>query len=108
MNCNMETTITTYVDFISSYGILAMLLTLRELELSNQFDECNKVLIAINICSGKHKISYLTRLTPKVKLDLIENADRFGFKLPNVLANSENNARIILRILENTYKIDIC
>jgi len=101
----METTITTYVDFISSYGILATLITLRELELSNHFDECSKVLIAINLASTKHNVLYPTRLTPQVKLDLVENADRFGFKLPNVLQRSEDNARLILKILEQTYKV---
>lgn len=93
-----------YFKFIVNFGIIPTLILLEKFEKLELYEECSKIVKAIDSVNKKVKVYKETRLTDSILNSVIEDYRKLGIKDMNkekLIERCEKYASIFL--LENSY-----
>ena len=93
-----------YFKFIVNFGIIPTLILLEKFEKLELYEECSKIVKAIDAINKKVKVYKETRLTENLLNDVVEDYQKLGIEDMNkekLIERCERYASIF--ILENSY-----
>jgi len=73
----MESNSNNYIGFVIHYGIWPVLLLLAHYEDLGEFEECKKIIVALNVLQRKMKVQVPTQIKPEDYKKLLESEDGF-------------------------------
>lgn len=92
----MNTTKEQYKRFLFTYGLLSILFVLKEFELQENFEECQKITDCIRELEKKLNCQLFTEINPECIDDLIRTFEECNLTGDGLFENSKHYSTIIL------------
>jgi pentose-5-phosphate-3-epimerase len=93
----MKTIKEDYRKYMFQYGILSVLFVLEHFEHEEEFEECQKIIDAIQEQEKKLEITLFTNITTETIKEVIDNYKNFNLTGVNAVENSKHYANVILK-----------